>query len=88
MNRHLRPVAVLVLAVSAALLLTLAVLGADPSPAPSILLAPVLEGGDPRSEGSGPGLVGNPLLILGEVVLLGLATAFATVLLARLTRRA
>ena len=59
-------------------------LAADPTPVP----AELLEGGDLRSEGEGPGLVGNPLLILAAVVGLGLATAGVTVLLARLTRRA
>ena len=75
-------------------------LGADSSPlasvAPLASAVPVasaaselvLEAGDLRSEGSGPGLVGNPLLILGGVVLLGVLTAAATVVLARLTRRA
>jgi hypothetical protein len=44
-------------------------------------------GGDPRSEGSGPGLVGSPLLILLGVVVIGLATAAITALVARLARR-
>jgi hypothetical protein len=47
----------------------------------------VLEAGDLRSEGEGPGLVGNPLLILGAVVLLGFATAVATAIIARLLQR-
>jgi hypothetical protein len=58
-------------------------LGADPSAAP----AELLESGDLRSDGEGPGLVGNPLLILGAVVVLGLTTALLTLLVARLTRR-
>ena len=62
------------------------VVGADPSAAPTTIPADVLEGGDPRS-GVGPGLVGNPLLILGAVVLLGVATAAVTVLVARLLQR-
>jgi hypothetical protein len=61
-------------------------LGADASPLPSMTPL-VLEGGDLRSEGEGPGLVGNPLLILTGVVLLGLATAAVTVLVLRLTDR-
>ncbi len=58
-------------------------LGAEPTAVP----AEVLEGGDLRSEGEGPGLVGNPLLILAAVVGLGLATAVVTILLVRLSHR-
>ena len=47
----------------------------------------VLEGGDPRSEGIAPGLVGSPLLVLVGVIALGLATALVTLVIARLTRR-
>jgi hypothetical protein len=47
----------------------------------------VLASGDLRSEGSGPGLVGNPLLILGGVVLLGLGTALVTIVVVRFARR-
>lgn len=79
---------VVVLAAMATLVLAAAALGADASPAPSLTPTAVLEGGDPRSEGEGPGLVGNPILILGAVVLLGLATAGFTVLLIRLRDRA
>ena len=64
--------------------LATAVLGAEPSPAP---LDPFL-GGDPRSEGSGPGFVSNPLVILLGVVALGAVTVALTVVLARLGRRA
>ena len=63
-------------------MLATAALGADPSATP----AEVLAGGDLRSEGEGPGLVGNPLLILVAVVGLGLATAGGTALMVRLTR--
>jgi hypothetical protein len=62
-------------------------LGADPSADPSPVPGDLLAGGDLRSEGEGPGLVGNPLLILLAVVGLGLATAAVTVLLARLAQR-
>ena len=75
------------LAAMAALVLAGAAIGADASAAPSLAPSAVLEGGDPRSEGEGPGLVGNPLLILGAVVLLGLATAGLTALLVRLRDR-
>ncbi len=63
-------------------LLATASLGADPSAAPTEVLA----SGDLRSEGEGPGLVGNPLLILVAVVGLGLATAGVTLLIVRLAR--
>lgn len=81
----------------AAVLLALAAttLGADPSvvPSPTPSVVPslaaeaLLESGDLRSEGGGPGLVGNPLLLAGAVVLLGLATAGLTLLVVRLSRR-
>jgi hypothetical protein len=64
------------------LIATATVHGAEPSPSPLALLA-----GDPRSEGSGPGLVGSPLGVLFLVVALGMATVVVTALLARLTRR-
>jgi hypothetical protein len=68
----------------AILLCAASTLGADPSAIPVI----VLGGGDARSEGSGPGLVGSPLVVLGGVIALGLVTALVTILLARLARRA
>jgi hypothetical protein len=71
--------------VAAGLLVALA-LGADPSVVPTAAPAVVLESGDLRSDGAGPGLVGNPLLILGAVVALGVATAVVTFAVARLTR--
>ena len=80
MRRSLPAVLVTVVAL---LTLTAAVLGAEPTAVP----VEVLEGGDLRSEGEGPGLVGNPLLILVAVAALGLVTAAVTVLLVRLTRR-
>lgn len=74
-------------AVVAALLLAVVALAAEPSALPSAVPGELLQGGDPRSEGEGPGLVGNPLLILGVVVVLGLITALVTVILVRLLRR-
>jgi hypothetical protein len=74
-------------AVVAVLLMAMVVLAAEPSALPSAVPGELLQGGDPRSEGEGPGLVGNPLLILGVVVVLGLVTAMVTVILARLLRR-
>jgi hypothetical protein len=47
----------------------------------------VVSPGDPRSEGSGPGLVGSPLLVLLGVVLIGLATAVLTAAAARIAGR-
>ena len=72
-------------ALVAVALLTVATLAvaADPTALP----AEVLEGGDLRSEGEGPGLVGNPLLILLAVAGLGQATAAVTALIVRLTQR-
>ena len=60
-------------------LLPTAALGASPSPT----IAP---GGDTRSSGEGPGLVGQPLVVALGVILLGLAAAGLAVLYARLTR--
>jgi hypothetical protein len=42
-------------------------------------------GGDPRSSGQGPGLVGDPLLAMVVVVLIGLAAFGATLLYVRAT---
>lgn len=85
-----RGLAVGLVAVVLALALSAVALGADPTaiPAqPTTTPVDVLEGGDLRSEGEGPGLVGNPLLILFAVVALGVATMAATALLVRLARR-
>ncbi len=67
------------MAVGMALAWTLAaasfVLAASPSPS-------ALPGGDPRSSGQGPGLVGDPLLaigVVGLIALLALAAALAYV---------
>jgi hypothetical protein len=56
--------------------------GAEPMPTPGMLAS-----GDSRSDGSGPGLVGSPLVVLAGVVVLGAATAILTALLARARRR-
>jgi hypothetical protein len=74
---------VVVLAVLLTCALAVAALAAEPSAAPVGLLA----GGDPRSEGGGPGLVGSPLAMLLGVIALGLVTALATAALARLRTR-
>ena len=85
--RHRSLVLALCLAVAAAVVVAVATLAADPSLLPTASPVALLEGGDLRSEGSGPGLVGNPLLILGAVVALGVGTVLVTLLVARLTRR-
>jgi hypothetical protein len=54
-------------------------LAASPSPG-----AP---GGDPRSSGQGPGLVGDPALALVAVVLIGVGSVVATLAYVRLTGR-
>jgi hypothetical protein len=58
--------------------LALPVLAATPTPTPEV-------GGDPRSSGQGPGLVGDPLLAIGIVVGIGLLALGATLLYVRLT---
>jgi hypothetical protein len=55
-----------------------AALAADPSPA---------AGGDPRSPGEGPGLVGDPLFAIAAVLAIGLGTLIVTIAYVRLTDR-
>jgi hypothetical protein len=74
--------AVIALAAVGVLVLGVVAMAAEPASTPSIVA-----GGDPRSEGTGPGLVGSPLVVLGAVIALGVATALVTVVLARMTRR-
>jgi hypothetical protein len=45
----------------------------------------IIPGGDPRSSGQGPGLVGNPALALVAVLGIGLGAVVATLLYVRLT---
>ena len=59
------------------LALAASALAASPTPAPA--------GGDPRSSGQGPGLVGDPLFALVAVVTIGLLTVVATLVYVRLT---
>jgi hypothetical protein len=63
---------------AAGLLLTsaVAVLAATPTPA---------AGGDPRSSGQGPGLVGDPLFAVLVVVLIAVGAIVATLAYVRLT---
>jgi hypothetical protein len=69
-------------AVGGLLWLTLAVgtWAASPSPGPAT-------GGDPRSSGQGPGLVGDPGFALLAVIAIGVASVVATVIYVRLTAR-
>ena len=56
------------------------VLAASPSPTAG-------SGGDPRSSGQGPGLVGDPLLAILLVAVIGLVALGATLLYVRMTER-
>ena len=56
-----------------------AALAASPSPEPI--------GGDPRSSGQGPGLVGDPLFAVVAVVTIGVASLVVTLAYVRLTAR-
>jgi hypothetical protein len=60
-----------------------AITGVAAAASPSPSAAPA---GDPRSSGEGPGLVGDPLLAIGLVVVIGLAAALGTYAWVRLTR--
>ena len=64
-------------AAALAMVLAARVLAAEPSPSAI--------GGDPRSSGEGPGLVGEPLLALGAVLLIAVAAVVATTAWVRLT---
>jgi hypothetical protein len=69
----------LVLGLGQALLAPAVALAADASATPAT-------GGDPRSEGQGPGFVGQPLLAIGLVIVVGVAALVATLLFVRITR--
>ena len=57
---------------------TATALAASPSATPGI-------GGDPRSSGQGPGLVGDPLAAIGLVVAIGLLAVVGTLAYVRLS---
>ena len=61
------------------LLIAGATFAASPSPEPI--------GGDPRSSGQGPGLVGDPLFAVLAVVVIGVVSVVATLAYVRLTAR-
>jgi hypothetical protein len=71
-----RPVTVITTTI-AWLLTGLIAMAASPSPGPA--------GGDPRSSGQGPGLVGDPGFALLAVVVIGLVSVLATAAYVRLT---
>ena len=50
------------------------------SPGPSAVV-----GGDPRSSGQGPGLVGDPLTAIVLVLVIGVGAALATAVYVRMT---
>jgi hypothetical protein len=62
-----------------AMALSASAMAAEPSP---LLIDPL----DPRAEGEGPGLVGDPLLALLAVIALGLLAVGAAAIYAHLTR--
>jgi hypothetical protein len=49
--------------------------------------SPGTEAGDPRSSGQGPGLVGDPLLAVLTVVVIGITAVLVTLAWIRLTAR-
>jgi hypothetical protein len=63
-----------------ALLLVLSTMAFAASPVPS-----TVGGGDPRSAGEGPGLVGTPVVAIAIVFGLGIAAAAVTLAWVRLT---
>jgi hypothetical protein len=62
------------------LMLASAALGASPAPSD-------MPGGDPRSSGQGPGLVGDPVLAVGAVLAIGLGALVLTLVYVRTTSR-
>jgi hypothetical protein len=66
---------------TAASLLTAAGVALAASPDPT----PAAAAGDPRSTGQGPGLVGDPLLAIGLVLLVAVASLVLTLAYVRLT---
>lgn len=90
---RLLAVAAVALPLALALALAMALLpavGPIGGPAPAVAASPEATpgpggGGDPRSVGEGPGLVGNPLLALALVVAIGIVAAGLTALYVRAT---
>jgi len=67
------------LAVTTWLVMAMTTLAASPSPG--------VAGGDPRSSGGGPGLVGDPAFALLAVVAIGIASVVTTLAYVRFTAR-
>lgn len=72
----IRVIAVLAAAMTLAVVSAASVLGATPTPGP---------GGDPRSSGQGPGLVGDPAFAVLAVLAIGVATLVGTLVYIRAT---
>jgi hypothetical protein len=66
------------IAASTSLALAWPVNAASPTPSGGL-------GGDPRSSGQGPGLVGDPVVALGVVLAIGLGALVLTLVYVRLT---
>jgi hypothetical protein len=75
---HVRAAAAVVATMPAWLATTATAFAASPSPSAAA-------GGDPRSAGQGPGLVGDPLLAIVIVAGIGLVSLVATLLWVRAT---
>lgn len=73
-------------AIALTLGLAWAILGAMTGTASAASPSPTAVGGDPRSSGEGPGLVGEPLMAIGLVIGLGLVAVVATLVFLRITR--
>ena len=77
-SSKVRAVVALVTAVLLAMCLAAAAVGAEPSASPGT-------GGDPRSSGQGPGLVGEPGVAIVVVLAVGLLAVGGTLLYVRAT---
>lgn len=73
-------VSIVSVAIAAAALLVDAAVALAASPSPT-----TAAGGDPRSSGQGPGLVGDPLAAIALVVAIALVSLVATLVYVRLT---
>ena len=84
-----RPLMAAIALASGLVLLTLGValafLGAVTGVALAASPSPSAGGGDPRSSGQGPGLVGDPLMAIGLVLAIGLGTLVVTLIYVRVT---
>jgi hypothetical protein len=79
-RRLVRTVAGAIVLGSIWLMLASAALGASPAPSD-------VPGGDPRSSGQGPGLVGDPVFAVGAVLVIGLGALVLTLGYVRMTSR-